>query len=59
VIQILRDELEMCMRLMGTPTLKHITANHVITKNISDHFAMQPSDGLADSSYIPLSVAKL
>jgi L-lactate dehydrogenase (cytochrome) len=59
VIQLLKEELEMCMRLMGTPTLAHITPNHVLTRNISDHFAVQGTDHLAASSYEPLQLAKL
>jgi len=54
MISIFKNELEMCMRLMGTPTIQDIKEAHVITKNLSDHFAMQPRDNLMNDVYEPL-----
>jgi len=54
MIDIFKTELEMCMRLMGTPTIHDIKPAHVITKNLSDHFAVQPQDNLMNGVYEPL-----
>ena len=37
IISLLKDELEMCMRLMGTPTIADINESHVLTHNVSTH----------------------
>jgi len=55
VIQILKDELEMCMRLMGTPTLADINPTLLSTKNLTDHFVPSPKDFLSSATYLPLS----
>merc|ERR1711985_120120 len=39
VIQIFKDEMEMHMRLMGTPTIKDIERKMIITRNLKDHFS--------------------
>jgi len=57
MIEIFKDELEMCMRLMGTPAIGHITEDHVLTKNLSDHFAVQPRDNLLNDTYEPIRTA--
>lgn len=57
MIEIFKDELEMCMRLMGTPSINHICEEHVITKNLDDHFAMQPRDNLLLDTYEPIRTA--
>jgi len=57
MIQLLKEELFVCMRLMGTPTIADIKSNMVITRNISDHFAASPQDHLALETYIPLKLA--
>jgi len=54
MLQILKDELTMVMRLMGTPTFKDIQPNMVQTRNIADHFTMQAPDMLAQQTYVPL-----
>jgi L-lactate dehydrogenase (cytochrome) len=56
VIEILKDELRSTMQLMGTPSLSHIRKDMVLTRNISDHFAVSPKDYLASTTYIPLSL---
>ena len=51
MISILQDELTMCMRLLGTSKVSDIKQAHAIIKNLSDHFAMQPRDYLAENTY--------
>ncbi len=55
--QLLKEELEMVMRLMGTPTISDIKPSMVQVRNISDHFVAQAPDSLAQRTYIPLSTA--
>ncbi|KAI8064581.1 FMN-dependent dehydrogenase-domain-containing protein [Gongronella butleri] len=50
LIKLFRDELEMVMRLMGAPTLKHITRNMVDISNIKAHVT-NPTDYLAHHAY--------
>jgi len=57
VVQIFKDEMEMHMRLMGTPTIKDITRDLVITRNLSDHFSPSPKDYLSEQVYSPLPLA--
>lgn len=54
VLQLLKDELMVCMRLMGTPSLADISERHVCTRNLGDHFAPQPADYLSKRTYEPL-----
>lgn len=54
VIEIFKEELEMCMKLMGTPSIADIAPQHVITRNLADHINGVPGDELARQSYIPL-----
>ena len=51
VLDILKDELEMSMRLMGTPTVDSIKPEMVATRNIADHTALVPSDSLFNTVY--------
>jgi hypothetical protein len=53
MLQILKGELEMCMRLMGTPTLADIRPGMVITENLHTHSTMVPQDFLQAGTYIP------
>jgi len=53
MIQIFKQELTMCMQLMGTPSLDRITPKSVITDDLSHHYAMQPVDMLQRETYIP------
>jgi len=57
VIQIFKDELEMHMRLMGTPTVADMTSDMVITRNIADHVSVSPTDFLSTQVYDPLPIA--
>jgi L-lactate dehydrogenase (cytochrome) len=59
-IDILKDELEMVMRLAGCASIAGITRNHVITKDLANHAYTR--DYLADSVYermTPLTLAKI
>merc|ERR1712013_576474 len=57
VIQIFKDEMEMHMRLMGTPTVADMVPEMVITRNVADHFAVVPTDYLTQQVYSPLPLA--
>jgi len=58
-LQILHDEFEMNMRLLGAPTLKDVVPEMVDASNISSHLVAVPSDRLYDSNYESLQHAKL
>ncbi|PRP87041.1 cytochrome b2 [Planoprotostelium fungivorum] len=58
-IQLLKDELEMVMRLMGTPTIADIKREMIDTKSLSLHFVPAPRDHLTESIYEPMRAAKL
>jgi len=57
VVQIFKDEMEMHMRLMGTPTVADMTPDMVITRNVADHFSVSPLDYLSSQVYEPLPLA--
>jgi L-lactate dehydrogenase (cytochrome) len=59
VIQILKDEMVMGMRLIGAPNIGAITRDMVVTKSLASHIAPVPRDSLAESVYEPLAVSKL
>lgn len=46
-----KGELEMCMRLMGAPTVADIKREMVDIRNIKDHFVANPTDYLAHGAY--------
>jgi len=54
MVHMLQDELQMVMRLSGTPRVSSITEQHVIAKNLADHIVPLPSDSLVQSTYMPL-----
>eukprot|EP00401_Gymnodinium_catenatum_P016987 CAMPEP_0117485666 /NCGR_PEP_ID=MMETSP0784-20121206/15082_1 /TAXON_ID=39447 /ORGANISM="" /LENGTH=506 /DNA_ID=CAMNT_0005280259 /DNA_START=105 /DNA_END=1625 /DNA_ORIENTATION=+ len=54
MVHMLQDELQMVMRLSGTPDVPSITREHVITKNLSDHIVPLPQDHLVGGTYMPL-----
>merc|ERR1712050_432008 len=54
MVHMLQDELQMVMRLSGTPNIKSITRDHVIAKNLSDRIVPLPSDHLVSRTYQPL-----
>merc|ERR1719337_710423 len=51
MVHMLQDELQMVMRLSGTPNIPSITSNHVITRNLSDHIVPLPTDALSTGTY--------
>lgn len=51
---MLQDELQMVMRLSGTPKITDITEKHVITRNLADHIVPLPQDHLVSHTYVPL-----
>jgi len=54
MVHMLQDELQMVMRLSGTPNIKSITPDHVICKNLADRIVPLPQDHLTTNTYIPL-----
>eukprot|EP00397_Hematodinium_sp_SG-2012_P021311 GEMP01022007.1.p1 GENE.GEMP01022007.1~~GEMP01022007.1.p1 ORF type:complete len:387 (+),score=102.73 GEMP01022007.1:439-1599(+) len=56
-VDLLADELGMCMRLMGTPTLADIREEMIITKNLTDHVELAPRVAGFDGNYEPLPSA--
>lgn len=57
MVHMLQDELQMVMRLSGTPTVPSITPEHVIAKNLGDHIVPLPLDALVERTYVPLAPA--
>lgn len=57
VMEIFKDELEMHMRLMGTPTIADMKPEMVLTRNVADHFTTAPTDFLSRQVYEPLPLA--
>jgi hypothetical protein len=55
MIRILKDELEMTMRLMGTPTLADIREEMAITTDLGRHNTAIPPDFLQQETYLPKS----
>ena len=51
LIQLLKDELAMHMRLMGTKSVKDIKPDMVDIRNLKDHFVANPIDHLSHSAY--------
>jgi len=54
MVRMLMDELQMVMRLSGTPSVASITPEHVITRNLADHIVPLPCDSLVQNTYMPL-----
>merc|ERR1712151_1290994 len=57
MVHMLQDELQMVMRLSGTPNIASITEDHVISKNLADHIVPLPTDALSTGTYQPLQPA--
>ncbi|KAI2249099.1 hypothetical protein LOZ11_003699 [Ophidiomyces ophidiicola] len=53
-IQLLKDELEMNMRLLGCTTIDQLTTDLVDTRGLGIHSVPHPIDRLADAVYDPL-----
>eukprot|EP00808_Paulinella_micropora_P021715 g55641.t1 len=56
-LSIFKDELEMCMRLAGTPTIADIGPSHVDARALGMHTLSVPTGHLYDSIYEPLRAA--
>merc|ERR1712039_699403 len=54
MVHMLQDELQMVMRLSGTPDITSISEDHVIAKNLGDHIVPLPEDNLTAKTYMPL-----
>ena len=55
-LEILREELHMTMMLMGCPTIGHIKRDSVMTNTLTQHITAVPTDYLASTNYVPLSL---
>ncbi|KAI8344929.1 FMN-dependent dehydrogenase-domain-containing protein [Blakeslea trispora] len=51
LLELLQDEFEMVMRLMGVTSIAEIKPSMVDIRNIKDHFVSNPTDYLASSAY--------
>ncbi|KIY63291.1 hypothetical protein CYLTODRAFT_426228 [Cylindrobasidium torrendii FP15055 ss-10] len=58
-LQILHDEFEMNMRLLGAPSLKNVVPEMVDTTHIGSHIVSVPDDRLYMSNYESLRTAEL
>lgn len=58
-LQILHDEFEMNMRLLGARTLKEVVPEMVDASNLSSHVVAVPGDRLYDSNYESIQHARL
>lgn len=58
-LQILQDEFEMNLRLLGAPTIKDVVPDMVDASNIGMHIVSVPTDRLYDSNYETLQPAQL
>ncbi|KAI9497419.1 FMN-dependent dehydrogenase-domain-containing protein [Zychaea mexicana] len=51
LLEIYQNELEICMRLMGAPTIADIKPEMVDIRNLKNHFVSSPTDYLAQQTY--------
>ncbi|KAF9061806.1 FMN-dependent dehydrogenase-domain-containing protein [Rhodocollybia butyracea] len=58
-LQILRDEFEMNMRLLGAPTIKDVVPEMVDASNLNSHIVAVPSDSLFNTNYEVMQHAML
>ncbi|KAJ7498585.1 FMN-dependent dehydrogenase-domain-containing protein [Mycena latifolia] len=58
-LQILRDEFEMNMRLLGAPTLKDVVPAMVDASNLQSHIVAVPGDSLYNNNYESMKYAQL
>ncbi|KII95635.1 hypothetical protein PLICRDRAFT_34557 [Plicaturopsis crispa FD-325 SS-3] len=58
-LQILHDEFEMNMRLLGAPTIKDVVPEMVDASSISSHIVAVPGDRLYDRNYESMQHARL
>ncbi|KAJ7734000.1 FMN-dependent dehydrogenase-domain-containing protein [Mycena maculata] len=58
-LQILNDEFEMNMRLLGAPTLKDVVPEMVDASNLQSHIVAVPGDALYNNNYESMQYAQL
>ncbi|TFK74629.1 cytochrome b2 [Pluteus cervinus] len=58
-LQILHDEFEMNLRLLGAPTIKDVVPEMVDASNLGIHVVSVPSDRLYESNYESMQPARL
>lgn len=58
-LQILKDEFEMNMRLLGAPSIADVKPDMVDTTNIHQHIVSVPTDRLYDANYESMQCAEL
>jgi len=58
-LQILKDEFEMNMRLLGAPTLKDVVPSMVDASNVHAHIVSVPGDNLYNNNYESMPHARL
>ncbi|KAJ2918555.1 hypothetical protein MD484_g1833, partial [Candolleomyces efflorescens] len=58
-LQILKDEFEMNLRLIGATTIKDVTREVVDCTNLSSHVVAVPGDRLYDTNYESMQIATL
>jgi len=58
-LQILHDEFEMNMRLLGARTLKDVVPEMVDASNLQSHIVAVPGDSLYNNNYESMKYAKL
>ena len=56
-LELFKEELVMCMMLMGCPTVADISRDSVMTNTLTQHITTVPSDHLALSNYRPLHLS--
>ena len=55
MLDLLMQELESCMVMMGTPSISDIKPSHVLATSLADHSAPSP-DVLFERAYEPLTL---
>lgn len=58
LLGLLKSEMEMVMRLIGTPSIQNISESYVTTRNLRDHTSDLPRDNLSCNTYLPLRTAR-
>ncbi|KAI9201839.1 FMN-dependent dehydrogenase family protein [Polychytrium aggregatum] len=54
-LDLLKDEMEMVMRMLGARSLKELTRSMVITKDLTTHAGVSIRDNLSEQIYEPLA----
>ncbi len=54
VLDMLCDELRVCMQMMGCPSIAHIKTEMCITTDLGRHYTPTPQDKLSAATYQPL-----